>query len=218
MTTPTQCCSWRPFPALTSNSPKIPKSIGFRTPSSCGNLLSPRSCSLILLSLVSLPLCRIYWCQFFSDCECSRTVFMNKYDLLSRKIKHGAVIKEHLPSFGERDNTAKEFARCTCLTSFHYHSLPHCHFSDGMSICTVNPCLQTSDISSKASIATIHRSLGRFMRSLPRSSYVFSPDLRVRFLTISDGRNVQQDQKATATTLRYSAFILGYVSFLSVTD
>lgn len=109
---------------------------------------------------------------------------MNKYDLLSRKIKHGAVIKEYLTSFGERENTAKEFARCTCLTSFHHHTISvffHCHSSDGLSIYTVVLCLQTSDINSKASIATIHRSLGRFTRSPLRSSYVFSPDLRVRY-------------------------------------
>ncbi|TCD62077.1 hypothetical protein EIP91_007499 [Steccherinum ochraceum] len=38
-------------------------------------------------------------------------IFMNKYDLLSRKLKAGAIIKDHLPSYGERENTAKEFSR-----------------------------------------------------------------------------------------------------------
>ncbi|THH26626.1 hypothetical protein EUX98_g7561 [Antrodiella citrinella] len=43
--------------------------------------------------------------------NCAIILFMNKYDLLSRKIKHGAVVKDYMTSYGERENSAREFTR-----------------------------------------------------------------------------------------------------------
>lgn len=39
-------------------------------------------------------------------------MFLNKYDLLSKKLKAGVAIKKHLSSYGDRENTAPVFAKC----------------------------------------------------------------------------------------------------------
>ncbi|KAH8089871.1 G-alpha-domain-containing protein [Cristinia sonorae] len=43
--------------------------------------------------------------------NCAIILFMNKYDLLAKKIKSGAIVKNYTVSYGERENSPKEFAR-----------------------------------------------------------------------------------------------------------
>ena len=41
-------------------------------------------------------------------------VFLNKCDLLKRKLKKGALVKDHLPSFGDRPNDVHSVVKCKC--------------------------------------------------------------------------------------------------------
>ncbi|KAH9932360.1 G-protein alpha subunit [Fomitopsis serialis] len=43
--------------------------------------------------------------------RCIIVLFLNKYDLLAKKLKAGATINKHLSSYGERENTAPVFAK-----------------------------------------------------------------------------------------------------------
>ncbi|EPT05833.1 hypothetical protein FOMPIDRAFT_1155651 [Fomitopsis schrenkii] len=43
--------------------------------------------------------------------KCIIVLFLNKYDLLSKKLKAGVAIKKHLSSYGDRENTAPVFAK-----------------------------------------------------------------------------------------------------------
>ena len=41
-----------------------------------------------------------------------RTVFLNKFDLLEKKLEAGVKVNRFLPSFAERENSAPILARC----------------------------------------------------------------------------------------------------------
>ncbi|TFY58140.1 hypothetical protein EVJ58_g6593, partial [Rhodofomes roseus] len=43
--------------------------------------------------------------------RCIIVLFLNKYDLLAKKLKAGVPIKKHLSSYGDRENTAPVFAK-----------------------------------------------------------------------------------------------------------
>ena len=49
-------------------------------------------------------------------------MFLNKFDLLEKKLAAGLKINKYLPSFGERENAASVLARCA-------FSLPFCQSS-----------------------------------------------------------------------------------------
>ena len=40
-------------------------------------------------------------------------VFLNKYDLLEKKLASGTKVNKYLPSFADRENNAATLARCT---------------------------------------------------------------------------------------------------------
>ena len=42
-------------------------------------------------------------------------LFLNKYDLLARKLKRGARVQEHFPDFGDQDNDVKTVGGCKLL-------------------------------------------------------------------------------------------------------
>ena len=42
-------------------------------------------------------------------------MFLNKYDLLEKKLESGVPAKKFMPSFGDRDNTAGVFAKCALI-------------------------------------------------------------------------------------------------------
>lgn len=53
------------------------------------------------------------------------TVFLNKYDLLARKLKSGVKVKKYLSSFGDRENSAAVLAKCASSVSFLRDRGPH---------------------------------------------------------------------------------------------
>lgn len=40
-------------------------------------------------------------------------MFLNKYDLLEKKLEGGTRVNKYLPSFADRENDAATLARCT---------------------------------------------------------------------------------------------------------
>jgi hypothetical protein len=44
-------------------------------------------------------------------------LFLNKIDLLKRKLRSGVKIKHYLPSYGERNNDAGTMVRCEFFSS-----------------------------------------------------------------------------------------------------
>lgn len=51
---------------------------------------------------------------FDIDINCqSISVFLNKCDLLEKKLKAGAKVKKYIPRYGDRENKATVFGKCT---------------------------------------------------------------------------------------------------------
>lgn len=42
-------------------------------------------------------------------------VFMNKCDILKKKLEAGIKVNKHMTSYGTRENSADAFAKCSCL-------------------------------------------------------------------------------------------------------
>ena len=51
-------------------------------------------------------------CSSKQLCHTTLVVFMNKCDLLEKKIRKGVSVKKYLPSYGERSNDAAVFTKC----------------------------------------------------------------------------------------------------------
>lgn len=47
-------------------------------------------------------------------------VFLNKCDLLKKKLKSGVYVKKHLPSYGERPNDAASVVKCESMVKSIY--------------------------------------------------------------------------------------------------
>ena len=45
-------------------------------------------------------------------------VFMNKCDILKKKLEAGLQVNKHMTSYGTRENDANVFAKCTSMTPF----------------------------------------------------------------------------------------------------
>ena len=54
--------------------------------------------------------------------ECVYEVFMNKADLLEKKLKSGVKVNKYIPRYGERENTIAVFSRCACRRAHSSHS------------------------------------------------------------------------------------------------
>lgn len=58
------------------------------------------------------------WKQVLSNKVLARTqivLFLNKYDLLVKKLNRGVKIRDYISSYGERENTPEVAIKCTCL-------------------------------------------------------------------------------------------------------
>jgi len=58
------------------------------------------------------------WKQVMSNKVLARTqivLFLNKYDLLVKKLNRGVKIRDYISSYGERENTPEVAVKCTCL-------------------------------------------------------------------------------------------------------
>ena len=78
------------------------------------------------------------WKQVTSNTVLENTqiiLFLNKYDLLEKKIKRGVKIKDYISSYGDRDNTPEVAVKCTSL-------LPSCPLflasDDYIHMCTLS--------------------------------------------------------------------------------
>ena len=58
------------------------------------------------------------WKQVASNTVLENTqiiLFLNKYDLLAKKLKRGVKIKDYISSYGDRENTPEVAVKCTCF-------------------------------------------------------------------------------------------------------
>lgn len=58
------------------------------------------------------------WKQVASNKVLANTqivLFLNKYDLLVKKLKRGVKVRDYISSYGERENTPEVAIKCTCL-------------------------------------------------------------------------------------------------------
>lgn len=46
-------------------------------------------------------------------------LFLNKCDLLDKKLRAGVQVKDYVPSFGDRSNTLGTVAKCECILTFY---------------------------------------------------------------------------------------------------
>lgn len=56
------------------------------------------------------------WKQVISNKVLARTqvvLFLNKYDLLEKKLKRGVKVRDYVSSYGERENTPEAAVKCT---------------------------------------------------------------------------------------------------------
>ena len=56
-------------------------------------------------------------------------LFLNKYDLLAKKLKRGVRIKDFISSYGERENTPEVAVKCTCSPRVGCWMLTRVHLS-----------------------------------------------------------------------------------------
>ena len=59
----------------------------------------------------------ILWKAICSSKLLSKTtliIFLNKIDILTKKIANGVMVKRHLPSYGDRPNDTDTVVRCKC--------------------------------------------------------------------------------------------------------
>jgi hypothetical protein len=57
------------------------------------------------------------WKQVTSNKVLAHTqiiLFLNKYDLLAKKLKRGVKVRDYISSYGERENTPEVAVKCTC--------------------------------------------------------------------------------------------------------
>jgi G-protein alpha subunit len=64
-------------------------------------------------------------------------LFLNKCDLLEKKLAKGVMVNKHIPSFGERNNDAVTFIKCMSFSSVLYFVLRKRDSVD-VSICRFN--------------------------------------------------------------------------------
>lgn len=60
------------------------------------------------------------WKQVTSNKVLAHTqivLFLNKYDLLGKKLKRGVKVRDYISSYADRENTPKAAVKCTCLLS-----------------------------------------------------------------------------------------------------
>jgi len=65
------------------------------------------------------------WKQVTSNKVLAHTqiiLFLNKHDLLVKKIERGVKVRDHISSYGERENSPEVAVKCTCLCA-HGHSV-----------------------------------------------------------------------------------------------
>lgn len=68
-------------------------------------------CIIVCASRVLLPFCfRVLFLTMVM------LVFLNKYDLLEKKLASGVKAKKYMPSFGDRENSAPVVAKCKLHT------------------------------------------------------------------------------------------------------
>lgn len=71
------------------------------------------------------------WKQVMTNKVLVRTqviLFLNKYDLLVKKLKRGVRIGDFISSYGERENTPEAAVKCTCLQTVAFPEvLTHTH-------------------------------------------------------------------------------------------
>ena len=103
----TPFCFWHQFLVSMNDLQKIGLSIGLKILSPCGSTLWGRRCSRNVSLYVSPAVCHVN-----NLLNCDQTVFLNKCDLLEKKLQSGIKVKKYIPRYGDRENTKDTFGKC----------------------------------------------------------------------------------------------------------